>query len=141
MKYLFKEFNNLKLGILIITIISIILSILLIKIESYTKSLLTIQIIPFLILFTTISISMLSAFNEKSKNNDVSSNSKKKFIVSRYIVYIIFIIVGIILSVFISSIFLKFLNILDTNAKEQIANCIAYSTIISFILRSFLHTL
>lgn len=141
MKNLFKELNNLKLGIFIILIISIILSIVLAKIELYTKSLLTTNIIPFIIFFITIAVSMLSAYNTKDKINNISDNSKKKLIISRYFIYVIFVIIGIILGLIINIIFFKFLNLLDTEIKEQIVNCISYSIIVSFLLRFFYYTL
>lgn len=76
MKYLLKELNDLKLGIVIISILSIIFCVILVKIELYTKSLLTTSLIPFIILFTVLCISMLSAYN--IKNNKDSNNFKKR---------------------------------------------------------------
>lgn len=137
MKYLFKELNNLKLGIFIIFIINVIISMTLVKIELYTNSLLTTNIIPFIIVFSAISIGMLSAYNIKNQTNNI----KKQLIFYRYFIYIIFVIIGILLGVLISITFLKFLNLLNIEIKQQIFNCITYSIIASFLLRYFYHTM
>lgn len=138
MKYLFKELNNLKLGIFIIFIITVIISITLVKIELYTNSLLTTNLIPFIIIFSTLSISMLSAYNI---NNQTNNRKEKHLIFYRYFIYIIFVIIGILLGVLISITFLKFLNLINIEIKQQIFNCITYSIIASFLLRYFYHTM
>lgn len=139
MKCLLKELNDLKLGIFIISVFSIIFCTVLIKIEEYTKSLLSTKLIPFIILFTVMCISMLSAYN--IKNNNDSDNLKKKKNFPRYYIYVIFIIIGLIIGTIISTIFLKSLNLFDNEMKELISNCILYSTTISFLLRFFHYTL